>query len=188
MRVSRNKFLLCALLASAFAFLALPAPAQNARLELKNLEKLKSKASEMNDISLDGGMLQMAIKVLSMSKDPDALRVRDAVKGLQGIYVKNFTFDQPNAYSQEDVEAIRSQLSGPGWSRVVASRSKHEQETDEIYVMKDGDKVAGVAILVAEAKELSIVNLVGLIDIEKLGELGGEFGIPTNAKPHAGSK
>lgn len=186
MRVSRNKFLLCALVASALTFLALPAPAQNARLELKSLEKLKNKASEMNDISLDGGMLQMAIKVLSMSNDPDAMRVKDAVKGLQGIYVKNFTFDQPNAYSQEDVEAIRSQLSGPGWSRVVASRSK--QETDEIYVMKDGGKVAGVAILVAEAQELSVVNLVGPIDIEKLGDLGGEFGIPSNAKPHPGSK
>ena len=39
---------------------ALPSLGQGARLELKNLESLKSKASEVTDVSLDGSMLQLA--------------------------------------------------------------------------------------------------------------------------------
>ena len=178
MRICGNKFLLHSLFVVFLVCLVLPAVAQSARLELKNLEKLNSKAVEVNDITLDGPMLQLAIKFLDAADDPDARRVRDVVKDLKGIYVKNFTFDQPNQYSQADVEAIRAQLAGPGWSKIVESRNKHDHEHDEIYVMKNGDKIAGVAILVAEERELTVVNLIGLIDIEKLGDLSGEFGIP----------
>lgn len=182
MRICGNKLLLRALLVALLVSLTLPAVAQGARLELKNLEKLNSKAVEVNDITLDGPMLQLAIKFLATTDDPDAKRVSDVVKDLKGIYVKSFTFDQPNQYSQADVEDIRSQLAGPRWSKIVESRTQQDHEHDEIYVMKEGDKIAGVAILVAEARELTVVNLIGLIDIEKLGNLAGEFGIPRSIK------
>lgn len=182
MRICGNKLLLRALLVALLVSLTLPAVAQGARLELKNLEKLNSKAVEVNDITLDGPMLQLAIKFLATTDDPDAKRVSDVVKDLKGIYVKSFTFDQPNQYSQADVEDIRAQLAGPRWSKIVESRTQQDHEHDEIYVMKEGDKIAGVAILVAEARELTVVNLIGLIDIEKLGNLAGEFGIPRSIK------
>ena len=154
------------------------AAAQNARLELKNLDKLSSKAAEVNDVTLDGAMLEMAGNFMGASHDPDAAEVKDMLKGIKGIYIKNFEFDEPNQYSQEDVDAIRAQLTGPGWTRIVESRSKHSKEQDEIYILKQGDKVAGLAILVAEPKELTVVNIVGFIDINKLGALEGHFGIP----------
>ena len=183
MRICGNKLLLRALLAALLVSVTLPAVAQGARLELKNLEKLKSKAVDETDIDLDGPMLQLGIKFLALANDdPDAKRVSDVVKDLKGIYVKSFTFDQPNQYSQADVEDIRAQLAGPRWSKIVESRTQHDHEHDEIYVMKEGDKIAGVAILVAEARELTVVNLIGLIDIEKLGNLAGEFGIPRSIK------
>ena len=182
MRICGNRFLLRLSLVALSVSLTLPALAQNARLELKNLEKLNSNAAGVDEISLDGSMLQLAIKVLAMSGDPDAKRVGDVVKDLKGIYVKSFTFDEPNQYSEADVEGIRVQLVGPGWSKIVESRTKRDHEHDEIYVMKEGDKIAGVAILVAEARELTIVNLIGPINIEKLGDLGGEFGIPPSLK------
>lgn len=157
---------------------ALPAFAQNARLELKNLEKLSSKASEVHDITLDGAMLQLASKFMNAADDPDAAEVKDILKDLKGIYVKNFEFDQPNQYSQADVQAIRAQLTGPGWQRIVESRSEHAREHDEIYVMKQGKAITGLAILVAEPTELTVVNIVGPIDINKLAALQGHFNIP----------
>ena len=157
---------------------AMPGFAQNARLELKNLEKLSSKASEVHDITLDGAMLQLASKFMNAADDPDAAQVKDIVKDLKGIYVKNFEFDQPNQYSQADVQAIRAQLTGPGWQRIVESRSEHAREHDEIYVMKQGKDITGLAILVAEPTELTVVNIVGPIDINKLAALQGNFGIP----------
>lgn len=172
---------LCLALLSAPAH----ASAQNAKLELKNLEKLNSKASEVNDVTLDGAMLELAWKFIDASHDPDAAHLKEILKGLKGIYVKNFEFDGPNQYSQEDVEAIRSQLTGPGWTRIVESHSKKSKEHDEIYVLKQGDKVAGMAILVAEPTELTVVNIVGFIDIDKLGELEGHFGIPDDEHHHS---
>jgi len=177
-----NRRLTACLLTLAIFASGLPAFAQNAKLELKNLEMLSNKAADVTDITLDGAMLQLAVKVLSISGDPDALQVRDLIKDVQGIYVKNFEFDEPNQYSQSDVEAIRAQLSSPGWSRIVQSRNKRNNETDEVYLMKSGEKVAGVAILVAEARELTVVNIVGPIDLDKLGELDGHFGIPPRLK------
>lgn len=165
-------------LATALAFAALPAFAQNAKLELKNLEKLSSKASEVNDVTLDGAMLELAWKFMQADDDPESTQLREILKGLKGIYVKNFEFDGPNQYSRADVEAIRAQLTSPAWQRIVESRSEHAKEHDEIYVMKQGDAITGLAILVAEPTELTVVNIVGPLDINKLVTLEGHFGIP----------
>ena len=156
----------------------LPGFSQNAKLELNNLEKLNSKAAEVNDITLDGAMLDLAWKFIEADHDPEAAELKEILKDLKGIYVKNFEFDEPDQYSQADVEAIRAQLSGPGWSRIVESRSRRSREHDEIYVLKQGDAIAGMAILVAEPRELTVVNIVGNIDVNKLSRLEGHFGIP----------
>ena len=175
---------LCLLLVSSAAH----ASAQNGRLELKNLDKLSGKAAEVNDVTLDGPMLELAWKFMEADHDPEAAQLKEVLKGLKGIYVKNFEFDGPNQYSQEDVEAIRAQLAGPGWSRIVESHSRRSKERDEIYILKQGDNVAGLAILVAEPTELTVVNIVGVIDINKLGELEGHFGIPGDEGHHGGKK
>ncbi len=167
---------------------ALPSSAQNGKLQLQNLEKLSARAAEVNDVTLDGALLQLASKFLDVADDPDAREVKNLIKDLKGIYVKNFEFDEPNQYSQADVEAIRTQLAAPGWQRIVTSRSKHNNENDEVYLMKEGDKITGVAILVAEARELTVVNIVGPIDMDKLGELGGHFGIPDEINDHPKNK
>jgi hypothetical protein len=168
--------------------IALPGVAQAGKLELKNLEKLADRAAEVNDVTLDGSLLQLAVSVMKSSGDPDAAQVVEVIKGLKGIYVKNFEFDSPGQYSQADVESIRSQLTGPGWQRIVTSYTKRSGERDEVYLLKDGDKINGITVLVAEARELTVVNIVGAIDPEKLGELGGHFGIPDQMKDQSKPK
>jgi hypothetical protein len=167
-------------LALALLSLAPPSRGQNARLKLDHLEKLSSKAVEVNNVTLDSDMLQLAAKFLDMDKDdPEAAQVKDLVKKLRGIYVKNFEFEEPNQYSAADVEEIRAQLAVPGWSKIVENRDKRTAENNEIYVMKDAsNNIAGIAILVAEPKELTVVNIVGPVDLDKLSALSGKFGIP----------
>lgn len=166
------------LLSLAIIFtLPLAAFAQNARLQLDNLEKLSNKAAEVNDITLDGAMLKLAAKFMDTDSDPDTIQAKEMIENLQGIYIKDFEFDKPNQYSPADVQEIRTQLSGPAWSKIVENINKREGEINEIYVMKDGNKVAGVAILVVAPKELTVVNLVGPIDLDKLGALNGKLGI-----------
>ena len=188
MKSFQKKLLSQVFLTVVVVSIALPGIAQAGKLELKNLDKLADRAAEVNDVTLDGSLLQLAVSVMKSSGDPDAAQVVEIIKGLKGIYVKNFEFDSPGQYSQADVESIRSQLTGPGWQRIVTSFSKRNGERDEVYLLKDGDKINGVTVLVAEARELTVVNIVGAIDPEKLGELGGHFGIPGQIKDQSKPK
>jgi hypothetical protein len=153
-----------------------PLAAQEIKLPA-NLSKLADKASEVVDVTLDGPMLKLASRFLSKD-DPDEVKVKTLVNGLKGIYVKVFEFEKEGAYDPAEVEQLRSQLRAPGWSRMLGSVSKKSGENAEIFMKLDGDRVGGIVILATEPKELSIINIVGNIDLEQLSELGGHFGIP----------
>jgi hypothetical protein len=45
-------------------------------------------------------------------------------------------------------------------------------------MLVEGDKAQGLAIIATEPREFVIVNIVGSIDLEKLHELEGNFGVP----------
>lgn len=162
---------------------ALPLLAQTPRLQLDRLERLTSTASEVVDVTLDGSTLRMATQF--MGKDP---QTRALVRSLQGIYVKSFEFDHLNAYSPADLEAIRAQLQPPGWSRIVNVQSKKDGHV-EIFLMGDGrGGNLGLAVLAAEPKELTVVNIVGPIDLQTLGSLEGQLGIPRLGPKKDGEK
>lgn len=156
--------------------LVVPLAAQEIKLPV-SLDRLASKASETVDVTLDANLLQLATKFIGDSRDD--VKVKKLVSGLKGIYVKSFEFDKTGEYDQADVEAVRSQVKGPGWSRIVGVVSRKKGENAEIYVKSEGGKIAGLVILATEPKELTIVNIVGAIDPDQLSELGGHFGIPS---------
>ena len=161
----------------------LPLLAQAPRLKLDPLDRLASAASEVVDVTLDGSTLRMATQF--MGKDP---QTRALVRSLQGIYVKSFAFDQLNAYSPADLEAIRAQLQPPGWSRIVNVQSRKDGHV-EIFLMGDGrGGNLGLAVLAAEPKELTVVNIVGPIDLQTLGSLEGQLGIPRLGSKTDGEK
>jgi Domain of unknown function (DUF4252) len=167
---------------------ALPARGQNPKLDLGNLSKLADKADEVVDVTLDGPTLKFAEKFMQddddEKDDAEALRI---IKNLTGIYVKSFEFDKPDQYSDSDVEAIRAQLKNSSWTRMVnvTSRRREDKEIDEVYVMADPNgKNLGLAVLVAEPKELTVVNIVGPIDADHIALLSGEMGIPDFEHKH----
>jgi hypothetical protein len=161
---------------------AVPVFGQNGRLNISNLEPLAKKAAEVVDVNLDGQMLELANKF--MDKDTDA-GGKEILKGIQGIYVKSFEFKKPGEYSPADVEAIRSQLRTPEWTRIVGVENEAEGEKVEIYLTTAGAdrKIQGMAIIAAEPTELTVVNIVGAIDIDKLSALEGKMGIPKLSEP-----
>jgi hypothetical protein len=156
--------------------------AQDAKLQLGNLDKLSDKAARVTDVTLDGILLDFAAKIIDKADDgdPDVKQLKDIIKNLKGIYVKSFEFDEASQYSKADVDAIRAQLTSPRWTKIVQSIDKRHNEHDEIYLLKVGDRIAGVAILVAEPKELTIVNIVGEVPIDKIAALERRFAPGTN--------
>jgi hypothetical protein len=126
-----------------------PARAQSARLQLGGLKQLASKAQEVTDVTLDQQMLQLALNF--MSKDEEA---RQLIQHLKGVYIRSYEFSKEGEYSPADVDGILAQLRAAPWQRIVSNRD------------------------VKTNKELTVVNIVGPIDLRKLSELEGHFGIP----------
>ncbi len=156
---------------------AIPARAQNAKLQIDSLDKLFPKAVETVDVRVEGSLLQIASKFLSTSK-PDEAAVKELVSALKGVYVKGVEFDKEGEYTEADIEAVRSQLRAPGWDRIVGVRSRRDGQNVEVYLMINNSVIDGIGVLVFEPKELYVVNVVGPIDPEKIAQLRGQFGIP----------
>jgi hypothetical protein len=168
--------------------LAVSAWAQELKMPV-DLDKLAAKASETTEVTLNQHTLQLAAKFMN---DKDDAEARELVKKLKGIYVRSFEFEGPGEYSEADVEAVRSQLKAPVWERIVGVRSKRDGENTEIYFKADNNnQIAGLVIIAADPRELTIVHIDGPLDPNDLEKLGGDFGVPhvevtPRAKPAKG--
>lgn len=141
------------------------------------VEKLSAKAKETVEVTMDGPMLKWASKFLS-AEDPEEKKAAELVKNLKGIYVRSYEFSDEGAYSAAEVEALRSNFRSPEWSRVVGVRSEHDGENVDVFFRLENEEMAGIVIIAAEPKELTVVNIVGPLQVDQLADLGGEFGIP----------
>ena len=150
--------------------------AQDSRLQLNSLDHLAGKANQTVDVNIDERLMKLAAKLFN-DKEADEQQVKKLIEGLKGIYVKSFEFDNAGEYSPADLETIRTQLRGPGWTRMVNVISKKEGNV-EVYLLFNGEQVGGLAVLAFEEKELTIVNIVGPVNLDKLAELEGQFGVP----------
>ena len=70
----------------------------------------------------------------------------------------------------------------PGWSRLVGVNSKKEGNF-EVYLLMNGEQIGGLAVLHTDHRELTVVNIVGPVDLDKLAELEGQLGIPDLGDP-----
>lgn len=164
----------------AVCLLVLAASSAQAQMLLKipdSFSRLADKAEEVVDVTLDPNMLGLASKFLS-DKDADEKAAKKVVSGLKGIYVRSYKFAKEGEYSDADVELLRNQLRGTGWSCIVNVHSKKDRENAQVCFFSQNGAVAGLAVLATEPKELTIVSIAGPIDPEHLGLLEGQFGIP----------
>jgi hypothetical protein len=156
---------------------AMTTQAQGPKLQMDQLDLLANRASQTVDIKLDERLLQTTRKFF-IGKDPGDAKINEVLKGLKGIYVKSFSFEKEGEYSQVEVDSVMSQLSGSTWSKVLTVKSKKDGQNIGVYLNMIGDQITGLAVLSIEPKELTVVNIVGPIDLEKLSELEGQFGVP----------
>ena len=156
--------------------IAVPASAQRINLDFPDLAE---RASEVVDVTLDASMLRLAAKFLS-GADSEERAVREMIGGLDGIYVRSYEFDKEGQYDRSLIDKVRSQL-GPSWKPLVTVRSKTKENVSIMADMR-GDRVLGLVIIATEPREFTIVNITGPIDIDRLSELSGQFGIPEISK------
>jgi hypothetical protein len=121
-------------------------------------------------------MLAFAAKFMN-GKDKDEAGVRQLIEGLEGIYVREYTFDKEGQYSIEEIDNLRKYFETSEWSPLVREREKKNSESTDVMVKLVNGESHGMFILTAEPKELTIVLILGPIRMDQLGELKGIGGL-----------
>jgi hypothetical protein len=169
------------LIAVAAVCLTLPllATAESPQLRLPSFADLKERATDTVDVQLGGMPLQLAGWLMS-DDDPDSAAVKKTLQGLKSVQIRSFQFGADYAYPQAEIDQLRAQLSAPGWSPLVQVRKRGDEagrnkENVDIYVALEDKKVKGLVIIACQPRELTIVHIVGSIDLEQIAGLRKTF-------------
>jgi len=157
---------------------AAAAQAEPGRLRLDGLERLAPQAVETVRVEIDGGLINFGCALLS-DRDPEEREVKQVCAGLRGVYVRGLEFKAAGQFGESDVAALREQLREPAWTRVVDVGSRDEGlEKAEVYAARQGGRVQGLVLLFIDQKELTVINVVGAVDLDRLRRLGGVLNLP----------
>lgn len=158
------------------------------RISLESLDALGTKAAETVNVNIDGILIRFAGGFLS-EEEADEKQVKELISGVRGVYVRSYEFKAAGQYAESELSQIRGQLAGPGWSRVMSFRGRGEEMSDaEFYVAREGERVEGLVVLAVKAKEVTVINIVGSVDLEKLQKLADNIrGRDGEGRPKGGA-
>ncbi len=161
---------------SAFLILALAAPlAAQPGFDFRSLDKLGANSKNSVNVALNQSMLRLAANFIG--NDKDAASVKNMIRNLKGVYVRTYEFDKAGQYNQADLLPLRNFLRQPQWSRIV--EAKGVDDNSEVFVQSlPNDQLGGVAIIAMAAKEVTVVYIEGVMNMDDVGKLGGNLGIP----------
>ena len=97
--------------------------------------------------------------------------VKKLLSGIKSIAVRSYEFDSDFVYSKDDVEAVRKQLSAPGWTQLAQVLKRNKAQEVDVYVALTDDQAKGFAIVASEPRKFTILNIVGSIDLEQIAKL-----------------
>lgn len=164
--------------------LTLPLAAQEG-FDFRTLDKLGANAKNKTSITLDGNMLKMAAGFLGDDKDADSLK--PLVDSLKGVYIRSYEFAREGQYNEADLAPLRAYLKQAPWNRIVESRE--DNQASEIYLQPlPNNRLGGVAIIAAEAREVTVVYISGNLSQEDIAKLSGNLGIPDFKRELKGKK
>jgi hypothetical protein len=178
--ISHSLKLVCLAAVVACGSVAARAQQPNSKLQIENLEALASKADNVVDVTIDENLLRLipAIILKTDKNDAEAKNIARIAAGFKGVYVRSFNFATEGQWAESDIAGIRAQLRQPGWSKIVSVRSRKDGQNVEVYLMTDPSSFGGLAVLATQPNELTVVNIVGKINLEDLLALEGHIGIP----------
>jgi len=139
-------------------------------------KELASRASNVTEVTLGKDMLAFAAKFMD-GKDKDQATVERLIQGLDGIYVRDYTFDKEGQYSMDDIEKLRQAFETPEWTPIVRTRERNGAETTDVLIKEVNGESRGMFVLTAEPKELCIVLILGPIHMDQLSLLKGFGGL-----------
>jgi hypothetical protein len=151
---------------------------QDPRLKMPDFKSLEHTATDSVNITLGPWLLHTAGMALD-DEHPDSATVKKLLVGINSIQVRSFKFDRDFAYSEADINAVRDQLSAPGWAPLMKVRNRKDGENVDIYVLLANDQMHGFALVASRPREFTIVHIVGSINLEEIPKLARRLHLPT---------
>jgi len=143
------------------------------------LANMTSQPATHTAFTLDKDALQTAEGLFDTR--PGAER---AVAGLNSITFENYRYHEPVFYIPESMAQLTAAYSRAGWKHLVnqnasprESASPRSQLTD-LWLHFHGAEIDDVMVLVRSPKNMSVVEVSGLLRPLDLVHLSGHFGIP----------
>jgi hypothetical protein len=162
-----------AILALGLVVPALCSPQQPA-FKTPSLAEMRRDAVESTNITFGPLLLWFASRVIG-NRDPQSAAVKSLLRGLHKVQIHSYRYNADHVYRQADLEALRSQLTTPGWHRMVQLRDRGANDDVDIYYALDNRKVTGLVVLAAEPREFTLVNIRGRIDMTEVAALCDTF-------------
>jgi hypothetical protein len=152
------------LMVIGMAGLMIPAWAADQKLDL-NFPTLAAQAKEKAEVDLDGDTVAQALALAGGKKGTEAL------SGVTAVHVRNYEFAAVGAYSDSALDPLRRQVAAnSAWSRIINVKEKNE--STEIYFLKpDTGQPGGFLLISAEAKEVTVVEILGTLELSRMQEL-----------------
>jgi Domain of unknown function (DUF4252) len=171
----------------ALTCLLLPAvgAAQDAKLKLPDFSSLAGKATESVNVTLNPGLLRFAAAFMD-DKDADSAATKKLLAGIKSIEVRSYSFDADFAYSAADIDAVRQQLTAPGWSQLVQTHDRKSNADVDIYLFVENSRTRGFALIAREPREFTIINIVGSVGVEDLPMLEKHLHLHDAGTAHPG--
>jgi hypothetical protein len=180
MSIRRHATVALGLCLAAF-FGATSAVAEGARINIDTaaLEKL---AKSTVNVTITPQTVEWALQAMGQ-RGEDTAEARRLLKDIEQVLVRVFEFEQPQPWDElaKVADPILAQLKGPGWTPVVSisENGKGGRETVNVSLYSDSaGKPGGLAVLVADSKDLIIVNIAGPIDLAKLSQIMKVLNLP----------
>jgi hypothetical protein len=135
---------------------------------------MRREAVDSVNITVGPIALWIASRVIG-DHDPDSAAIKKLLRGLHKVQVRSFRFKADHVYASAELQALRFQLSAPGWHPMVQVRDHGPGGDVDIYYALDDRTITGLMILAAEPREFTVVNISGHIDLEQVAFLRRTF-------------
>jgi hypothetical protein len=140
------------------------------------LAGIASERATHTAFTFDREMLQAATSVFADDNLP--------VAGLNSITFENYRYHQPAFYVPESVHALGQAYKAAGWTHLVEKSVGPKESASPTHPLTDlwmhfnGMNIDGVTVVVRARKQMSVIEVAGILKPLDLVHLSGHFGIP----------
>ena len=140
------------------------------------LQSITSEPATHTAVTFDRDMLQSTSSLFGDTAGP--------IAGLNSITVENFRYREPAFYIPENFHALVSAYNAAGWTHLVDQNASPKQSTTptkpltDLWLHFSGANIDGLTVVLRGPKQMSVIEVAGILKPLDLVHLSGHFGIP----------